>query len=368
MQESKKLLEKTFLSDICSRQQNIVMLEHDMSIAQALKTLSRHHILSAPLLLSPDYLEEGVDAPSTLLGWIDISDILRGLLDHLNHTHNPIPTKMLALMTALEKEGPKFAERTLITIKSSDDRGLIYQADGSTTTLASAVKDVFLKPVAGGETKIAHRLAVFEQHGTITNIISHMDMMKFLLSHADSLAPSIDSSISELGLLTGRPPVFSVSPHVPTLLAYHAMSQQGVSGAPVISEDEDGELIANISISDLRSLTSEHFGVLALPVAEFLALSHNTSYLGYATDRRRHAFFAGGDGGVSPSSPMAPPPSGNADISRHVVTPDSSLRTVLTRLVERHIHRVYVVDDESKLKVQTVLTPTDILRHIVGVW
>lgn len=43
-----------------------------------------------------------------------------------------------------------------------------------------------------------------------------------------------------------------------------------VSGAPVVSDS--GELIANLSISDLRALTSEHFGVLALPVAEFLAV------------------------------------------------------------------------------------------------
>lgn len=33
---------------------------------------------------------------------------------------------------------------------------------------------------------------------------------------------------------------------------------------------DSGQLIANLSISDLRALTSEHFGVLALPVAEFL--------------------------------------------------------------------------------------------------
>ena len=53
-----------------------------------------------------------------------------------------------------------------------------------------------------------------------------------------------------------------------------------MSGAPVVSDS--GELIANLSISDLRALTSEHFGVLALPVAEFLAVEHQTAYIGWA--------------------------------------------------------------------------------------
>lgn len=52
-----------------------------------------------------------------------------------------------------------------------------------------------------------------------------------------------------------------------------------VSGAPVVSDA--GELIANLSISDLRALTSEHFGVMALPVAEFLAVEHQTAYIGW---------------------------------------------------------------------------------------
>eukprot|EP00983_Pelagomonas_calceolata_P040474 1137631-Pelagomonas_calceolata.AAC.1 len=53
------------------------------------------------------------------------------------------------------------------------------------------------------------------------------------------------------------------------------------SGAAVVSP-QTGCIIANLSLSDLRLITPEHFSVLALPVAEFLALLHNTSYLGYS--------------------------------------------------------------------------------------
>jgi CBS domain-containing protein len=49
---------------------------------------------------------------------------------------------------------------------------------------------------------------------------------------------------------TGKPPVLSVNPHVPALLAYAQQAAQQVSGAPVVTDS--GELIANLSISDIR--------------------------------------------------------------------------------------------------------------------
>ena len=58
------------------------------------------------------------------------------------------------------------------------------------------------------------------------------------------------------------------------------MCASGVSGVGVL--DGVGVLIANLSISDVRCIQPEHFGVLGLPVAEFLALLHGTSYAGFS--------------------------------------------------------------------------------------
>lgn len=44
-----------------------------------------------------------------------------------------------------------------------------------------------------------------------------------------------------------------------------------------------------------RGIQPDHFGVLALPVAEFLAVRHGTSYLGYSQQSSKeaaHPFFA----------------------------------------------------------------------------
>eukprot|EP00775_Hariotina_reticulata_P012963 gene12963-13092_t len=44
---------------------------------------------------------------------------------------------MLALMTELEKQGPPFASKMLITVLGSEDRGLVYQTDASASVLTA---------------------------------------------------------------------------------------------------------------------------------------------------------------------------------------------------------------------------------------
>lgn len=39
-------------------------------------------------------------------------------------------------------------------------------------------------------------------------------------------------------------------------------------------------LIGSFSLSDLRGLAVDHMGVLGLPIAEYLALLHDTEYAG----------------------------------------------------------------------------------------
>ena len=117
----------------------------------------------------------------------------------LHDAGHKLPTQMLALMTLLEKEGPAFSDRLLVTIRGGwvqaeggkgggvachgglrcvglkhafpqllsvactntpspcragvEDRGLVYQAEGETTSVADAIRNVFLRPV-DGETKV----------------------------------------------------------------------------------------------------------------------------------------------------------------------------------------------------------------------
>ncbi len=88
-----------------------------------------------------------------------------------------------------------------------------------------------------------------------------------------------------------------------------------------------GELVANISVSDLRDVPPNKLGMLALPVLEFLAVQ--------AGCRR-------------PRAPVT-------------VTPSSPLRAVLERMVAEDVHHVYVVNEDAPRRPVAVITPSDVL-------
>ncbi|KIY94859.1 hypothetical protein MNEG_13104 [Monoraphidium neglectum] len=140
----------------------------------------------------------------------------------------------------------------------------------------------------GGGRRVVHRLAVFNALGEITHIVSQTDVLRHLLKHRDAIGPVGARPISDLGLLEGKGPLVALQPHTPTLLAFEQLAAAGeklpsscaargageggppgqaeswvlgraltrlsaaacVTGAPVIASD--GELIANLSVSDIR--------------------------------------------------------------------------------------------------------------------
>jgi 5'-AMP-activated protein kinase regulatory gamma subunit len=386
MEGLKQLLERP-LSELVRPHQRPVLLPHNVSIGEALKVLARHAILSAPIVMYPDLEEvgssEGVSLSPQLLGWVDVGDILRGLLVFLGDIG---PGHMLALLSLLEEKGTEYADKMLITVRGEEDSALIYQAEAASTSVLSAVRELFQRTTIDGEARAVHRIALFDAHGDITAIVSQMDVARWLAEHGGELGRFADQSLEQLGMLTGKPPVVQVNPHSPALVAFGAMAAAQVSGAPVVTDA--GELIANLSISDLRQvrartpprlphrvvthcladtlhgprpccrlITPEHFGSLALPVAEYLALAHGTTYLGYSAGASAHArlpFFASSSraGGAQ-----------RGDIQLHTVRRDSSLRQVLARMVEQHIHRVYVVTPSAR-GVDAVITLTDVLRLV----
>ncbi|GLC41442.1 hypothetical protein PLESTB_001011000 [Pleodorina starrii] len=436
-------LSKCPLSAIIPQHQNIVCLEHNNTVGAALQLLAKRHILSAPLVIMPGLedlgggdmagVEEAASAPQ-LIGWVTVESILRAFLSHLEEKHGKLPRNMLLLMTQLEKEGPAFAEKPLITVSGSEDRGLMFQVHAD-VSLLTALRESF---VPAGKSA-AHRLAVFDPSGSITAVISQLDVIRHLREHPELLGDELASAtVEQLGWAqppgTGRPgsssgsgsgggapaagsgagrPLLTVEASLPAILAYERMARAGVSGAPVVADAEaavgsgggngSGNMIANLSMSDLRNIQSQHLGILALPVGEFLALLHNTSYLGYSqrtSAQAAHPFFASGPPTMlPPPSPSASPrraPSSSgvgvgaagggmaeggeaeggeaaaAAVGIRMITcgPETTLLQVLSLLSDNKVHRVYVGAPNGGqgplLKPMGVITPTDILRLLTA--
>ena len=126
----------------------------------------------------------------------------------------------------------------------------MYAAEAGALPLASSIRDLFLRPSEGGSSAIVHRIALFGPHGDITNIISQMDVVKFLARRLDTLGPLAGTTLEALGLVRRQQAIVSVDANMPTLAAFAMLAAKQLAGAPVVAED--GALIANISISDLR--------------------------------------------------------------------------------------------------------------------
>ncbi|DBA72722.1 TPA: hypothetical protein ACH3X2_010120 [Trebouxia sp. C0005] len=405
-QRTQGFLQSARLLDTCASGQKLLFLEHNWTVAHALKELGQRHIFSAPLVIKPD-LEDAVygaeDRPEpTFLGWIDVSTILQAFLKGLHQQHEHIPNKMLQLMPLLEAEGKAFAKKSLISIADAQDKALVFQADAN-TSLLDAIRDMFLKNYPAAGQGGVHRVAVFDAHGAITCIVSQLDILRFLLQNITELGYIVDESLDALGLLVDKSSVLLLDHDTPTLIAFQKMYEKGMSGAAVKAEGD--HMIAHLSISDLRCIQAEHFGKLALPVAELLALTHDTAYAGYAASGpdsleniQEEPFF-----GVATALSSSPPPgtsprksssahktpgspgrkpkkpsqaataqldrinTGIHDAVLHPITctPMSTLKDVLELMVDNSVHRVYVVQEQQTATPQSSITPTDIMQMLV---
>lgn len=402
-QRAHHFLHTAKLSDTCNAGQQLLFLEHSWTVARALKELGDRRIFSAPLIIKPDLedLQDGEDSPEpTFLGWIDITTMLQAFIKGLLQEHKQLPAKMLQLMPLLEQYGKKFADKSLISISDAQDKALIFQADAE-TSLLGAIREMFLKSYTAAGQGCVHRVAVFNAHGAVTCIVSQLDVMRFLMQHIAELGYIADESLDSLGLLVGKESVLMLDHSMPTILAFQEMYARGMTGAAV--KATGNQMIANLSISDLRCLQAQHFGKLALPIAEFLALTHGTAYAGYAalgSDSLEHIqdepFFGSSApthassprgspkkaslASKKPSSPSkrprSPPKAATARLDRintgihdavmHPVTctPLSTLKDVLHKMVSNSVHRIYVVQDESHPIPEHSVTPTDIMRML----
>jgi CBS domain-containing protein len=170
------------------------------------------------------------------------------------------------------------------------------------------------------------------------------DLVRFLLEHAPrgAMGPMANRSLEDLGLVldtSSKEPrgVLCCDDATPALDAFGLMLSHGMSALGVRSS-HSGALVANLSVSDLRIVLPDRFGVLALPVRAFLELQ-----------------TAGGFGGSHVRGHAAP--------RLVTVRADATLMDAMRAIVDHGLHHVFVVDaDGAPL---AVVSCTDVLKLIV---
>ena len=310
--------------------QPIISLDAQDTVAQALSTLSRAKILSAPLVVGgpPSLAFEGKPPVAAVAAFVGVADVLDALLDSLpfeeaeGRFDAPLPTDV-------ERAGAALCERTLGEVfgassargaaaslekmpsstKLGDEAGtdwvLKKDSEAEPLTLLSAITDGFLWPlrvvatgkgkkesVHGGPQRACHRIALFndDRRGEKKAEAPHAHAaarLTGLLSQSDALAWLVEASASSPALrkvLEDTPAapgggesggasysrVLTVPATATALAAFRAMRSAGVSAAAVV-EEGSGVLLGSLSASDARYLRAGLFGALCVPCTTFLA-------------------------------------------------------------------------------------------------
>jgi CBS domain-containing protein len=381
-----------FVGGTQGKPQHVVTLNHDDTLSDSLEKLARHRILGAPVLIQPDPLHAdemhhdvhyddsvGRERP-VLLGFFDVGDALRALVKALPPDDRrdegvpasdpgsapSVPTlpkghrNVLSWMRVLDSVERKVSDTRLISLLG-DDAELLFRADAEAKghSLGRTIREGFLNNKSANGA--VHRVAIFDASGEIERIVSMSDAVRYLAVNVERLGGMADASLRDLGLAAEtaarekkKKKLIAVPPTTPAIEAFARMCDERVSGVGVL--DDRGSLIANLSVSDVRCIQPEHFGILGLPVAEFLALLHGTSYAGFSgagtpSDVISNPFFAKmNEGGFRKSGP-------------YLVTakPETTFREVLSSFLTHGVHRVYVCEENNKKPVD-VVTLTDALR------
>lgn len=297
----------------------VVTLAHNASVDDALNQLAKHKILSAPVLLNAS-LED--NESGIYMGIVDLHSILshfrKNVLENAKSTSTDV--KSSTLWHNLKIKGEEFVKKLLVTVMG-DDVSMLYRGY-SKTNLWDIIKNGFL-----GEEYPKHRLAIFDAKGRVASIVSQSDIVRYL--HENKfLADRAKQNVTDLKFLKQ---VATVDSSCSAMDAFCIMDDKEMSAVGIV--DNNGQLIGNLSASDLRGITVSEFEFLADPVMDFLAMRKSK------------------------------PSHVNAEISVISCSVQDTLEDVMKLLVTNKVHRVYIVD-EKQLPVG-VVTLTDILKLAV---
>uniref|UniRef100_A0A383WD30 CBS domain-containing protein n=1 Tax=Tetradesmus obliquus TaxID=3088 RepID=A0A383WD30_TETOB len=403
------LLKDTNLHDLLSPQ-NVIILKDSATVEQSLKTLASKRILSSPVVAAPDAdakppgcgclaplfapappgahwpQEKGLAGNHQILGFLDVRDVLSSFLAELEGHGNLPKMKMLQKMRLLEEQGSSFATTAIKDLKVfGGDGDFLHTSEAAQTSVLDVIVNGLLNPKERGAhqgkhivTGTVHRVAIYDNHFRINNIISQTDIIKFIFMNKGELGDLATKTAAELGWASR--PVVTLGPDVSAIEAMLLMNQKQISALAVV--DGVGKIIGNFSVSEMRTIMAEHFGALALPVGEtimaehfgalalpvgeFLALEHGTEFQGYSHIHEQEVVQSKGHKFITDRIARARPRTPGEEVGQNLilVTPQATMIEILDKIVSHRIHRVYVIDELER--PVGVVTCTDVVRLIIS--
>jgi CBS domain-containing protein len=289
----------------------LVVLPGDFTIENALRRMAKYNITSVPVLKSKD--------DPTILGFAGMLDFLAHMIKLLSREG----TDELNLDKENLKEKTEVFKKTrLADVVDKSGRSPFLVMNGE-ESLQDAV-ECYLKGT--------HRIAITDDNGDIIGVISQWTVANYLAtvpSQDKDWIPVLREPVSKAG---ERSNVISVNGKTSTLQSFLRMHTEKVSSVAIV--DDDGKLVGNLSVSDLKGfqLYLSDFNDLLQPVCEFVSLIRKKQ------GRPEHFVVA--------------------------FSPNTLTKDVVAKLNEEIVHRAYIVDDKGR--PIGVFSLTDLMQHLVS--
>eukprot|EP00658_Telonema_sp_P-2_P078120 TRINITY_DN7239_c0_g1_i13.p1 TRINITY_DN7239_c0_g1~~TRINITY_DN7239_c0_g1_i13.p1 ORF type:complete len:348 (-),score=99.84 TRINITY_DN7239_c0_g1_i13:307-1350(-) len=314
---------------------SVISLTSDQSVGEALHTLASNKIMSAPVVAAADVVMDSL-APENArqyLGMIDVQQLLfhavRILRERIQAKHlDTDPAFKQQCWELFQEMGDELFEAELLNL-CGNDAGIIFPGWWTEATLKELISVGFLRAdeqEAAHEEQTAHRVLICNSSHSaqVDGIISQSDVVRFVADHPNCFEPGvIDKTLEELEFLAQQTPteIVSVNQKMSALDAFELMERRGVSGLAVLNDE--GQLVGNLSASDLRGMGRHEFGDLLMSVEDFTLINKD-------------------------------------QVQGYCLPPDATLDCLLQTFKEKRVHRLYVVDERNS--PMAVITLTDVMR------
>lgn len=295
------ILDTKSVVDIVGSTRPLVSLNYEESIDSALKKLDAANVFGALVHSGP-----------VVVGIVDMKDIVKSLIKFTRigmKEFNNESAKNLA------DEAKMFTQQVVGAILSTDTHLVrVTQSAPVCEAVAKMVNDN------------TRRLVVVDELGKTVNVITQYDVVKYLYENMNQFGDFCNRTVGDLSL--GTSPVICAALGECAASVFNVLVTKNVRSVGIVNNTtDDNDLVANLSLSDLRGLNEQNFNNLSKSVYEFLLLTHE-----------------------SPKPVIS-------------CTADSTFEEVLSLMVENKIHRVYVVDNLQQ--PTSVISLVDILNFAV---
>jgi len=291
------ILENKRVVDVVGETRTLLAFNYEDTISSALKKLEAGHVFGALVKSGP-----------IVVGVIEMQDIVRSLMKFTRAGTRNFSTESIK---NLADEGKMFTQQVVGAVLTQDTN--LVRVTRSAPLCEAVAK------MLDGNTR---RLVVVDEHGKIVNIVTQFDIVKFLYENLSEFGDICGKSINQLEI--GNSPVICASLYQCAAEAFHMMVANNVRGIGIVNKtDAVEELVANLSLSDIKGLNEENFKKLSSSVFEYLL-----------------------------DTQEAPKPIISC-------SPATTFQDMLSQLVENKIHRVYIVDKD--LRPEFVISLVDVL-------